>query len=883
MQADLYAGRAYIFWGSEFMNNTPDVIITGAAGDQLGCSVSTAEDVNGDGYTDVIVGAEGNDAGGTNAGRAYIYFGGFIMDNTADVILNGASANDLFGSSVSNVGDLNGDSYSDVIVGTWLNDAGGTDVGRAYIYFGGISMDEIADVIMTGEDDEDYFGISVSTAGDVNGDGYSDVIVGADHNDAGGIWAGRAYLYTNSLSGNDIPDEFFTGGAADNYFGCSVSTAGDVNGDGYSDIIVGAYGFSSFRGYVYIYFGGIGMDNSADVLLYGEIFTSDWFGYSVSTAGDVNGDGYDDIIVGANRNEAGGNNAGRAYIYFGGTGMDNIPDVTLTGETAGDQFGVSVSIAGDLNGDGYSDVIVGAPYNDAGGTDAGRAYIYFGGASMDNVADVILNGAAAGDDFGSSVCTAGDVNGDGYNDVIVGTPNNDAGGNSAGQAYIYFGGVNMDNNEDVILTGAAADDRFGYSVSTAGDLNGDDYSDVIVGAYHNDAGGTDAGRAYIFFGGISVDNTADIILTGESASDIFGNSVSVAGDVNGDGYGDVIIGAQYSDASGTNTGRSYIYFGGASMDNTADVIMNGENLGDWFGSSVSFAGDVNGDGYSDVLVGAERNDGGGTDAGRAYLYLSSSPPIKPRIMSVKDVPFDQGGQVFVNFVRSGYDARGENNIITEYLIEMSNPPGVNGFSWWQAGTVQPNQNPLYTFIANTPNDSMTNNSGTYYFRITARTADPNEYWRSNIMYGHSVDNLAPLAPLAFYAQSNGNDVHLGWQANTEPDLLNYVIYRTDDPLANPDTLEVFAEIWDTIFVDTDPLTGSAYYFLKSQDVHKNLSEAVTDSIVEQTTFSLSVSVSNGWNMVSIPGLQPDNQNINTWWPGKDVAANVFKYAGATRQ
>ena len=263
---------------------------------------------------------------------------------------------------------------------------------------------------------------------------------------------------------------------------------------------------------------------------------NDFFGYSVSTAGDVNGDGYDDVIVGAYGNATGGIDAGRAYIYYGGNIFNSIADVILTGAAASDFFGSSVSAAGDVNGDGYDDVVVGANSNDAGGNDAGRAYIYFGGSSMNNTADVILTGAAANDAFGSSVSTAGDVNGDGYSDVIIGAPYNDAGGIDAGRAYIYFGGSSMNNVVDVTTTGAAANDNFGYSVSTSGDVNGDGFADVIVGAYLNDAGGTDAGRAYIYFGGSSMNNIVDVTLTGAAANDNFGWSVSTSGDVNGDGY-----------------------------------------------------------------------------------------------------------------------------------------------------------------------------------------------------------------------------------------------------------------------------------------------------------------------------------------------------------
>ncbi|RKY99771.1 MAG: hypothetical protein DRQ13_01685 [Ignavibacteriae bacterium] len=874
-----WAGRSYIYFGGASMDNVADVIMTGeASGDFFGVSVSTAGDVNGDGYSDIIVGANGNNAGGADAGKSYIYFGGVSMDNIADVTMTGVAASDNFGKSVSTAGDVNGDGYSDVIVGAYYNDAGGNWAGRSYIYFGGISMDNIADVQMTGEAAIDFFGISVSIAGDVNGDGYSDVIVGAFGNDAGGSDAGRAFLYLNSLTGPDIPDEFFTGESASDFFGISVSTAGDVNGDGYSDVIVGApYNDAggAEAGRAYIYFGGASMDNAADITMTGET-AGDRFGYSVSTAGDVNGDGYSDIIIGAYKSDAGGTDAGRAYIYFGGTSMDNTADVIMTGEAAGDQLGYSVSTAGDVNGDGYSDIIVSANVNDAGGSNAGRVYIYFGGTSMDNIADVIMTGEAAGDLLGSSVSTAGDVNGDGYSDVIVGARSNDAGGTDAGRSYIYYGGRWMDNYADVTMTGEVAGDLFGYSVSTAGDVNGDGYSDVIVGAFSNNTGGGDAGRSYIYYGGTSMDNSADVTMTGEAASDFFGVSVSTAGDVNRDGYSDIIVGADGNNAGGTNAGKSYIYFGGVSMDNIADVTMTGEVADDRFGHSVSTAGDVNGDGYSDIIVGARWNDAGGNNAGRAYLYLSSSPPIKPRIMSVKDVPFDQGGYVYVNFVRSGYDAKGESNIITEYIVEMSNPPGPTGFSWAQIGSVQPLQNPLYTFIAHTPNDSMTNNSGTYYFRVTARTEDPNQYWRSNIMYGHSVDNLAPLAPEAFYAQNNGSDIKLGWKANAEPDLKNYVIYRTDYPGAEPDTLTPLAQITDTTFIDTNPLPGTSYYYLRAQDINNNLSTSATTN-VSALTFLLAVSVVDGWNMVSVPGVNPDGQGVDFWWSGKDPTASVFKY------
>ena len=294
------------------------------------------------------------------------------------------------------------------------------------------------------------------------------------------------------------------------------------------------------------------------------INTGDRFGNSVSSAGDVNGDGYDDIIVGAPNYS----NTGRVYLYFGGLTIgliNDTADVTITGVAVNSNFGFVVSSAGDVNDDGYDDVIVGA---DEYSSSTGRAYVYFGGASMNNVADVIMTGEAANNFFGNSVSSAGDVNGDGYSDVIAGARGYSS---NTGRAYVFFGGAVMNNAADVIMTGEAASNFFGRSVSSAGDVNGDGYSDVIVGA---DGYSSDTGRAYVFFGGAVMDSAADVTMTGEAAGS-FGFSVSSAGDVNGDGYSDVIVGA---DGYSSNTGKAYVYFGGAVTNNDADVMMTGKQL-----------------------------------------------------------------------------------------------------------------------------------------------------------------------------------------------------------------------------------------------------------------------------------------------------------------
>jgi hypothetical protein len=236
-------------------------------------------------------------------------------------------------------------------------------------------MDNTADVTFTGEGTDNYFGISVSGAGDVNDDGYDDVIVGAYE-------TGRAYIYLGATGTtmDNTADVEMIGEIVDgtrNDFGWSVSGAGDVNNDGYADVIVGAYRYNSYTGRAYIYYGGSSMDNAADVTFTGEGTDND-FGWSVSGAGDVNGDNFDDVIVGADGYNS---ETGRAYIYYGATGttMDNTVDVTLDGEGTYNEFGYSVSGAGDVNNDGYADVIVGAYEYSLNG----KAYVY--GGAPDNV------------------------------------------------------------------------------------------------------------------------------------------------------------------------------------------------------------------------------------------------------------------------------------------------------------------------------------------------------------------------------------------------------------------------------------------------------------------------------------------------------------------
>jgi len=629
-------GMAYVYYGSASgLSQIPDWTAESNQEDaNFGWSVSTAGDVNGDGYSDVIVGAYRYDNGEMNEGRAYVYYGSssglsLVPDWTAES--DQADAN--FGWSVSTAGDVNGDGYSDVIVGAYGYDNGETDEGRAFVYYGSSSgLSQTPD--WTGESDQigAGFGVSVSTAGDVNGDGCSDVIIGAYSYDNGEMNEGRAFVYYGSSSGLSLtPDWTAESNQADAYFGISVSIAGDVNGDGYSDVIIGAYYYDNAEtneGRAFVYYG------SASGLSQTPEWTAEsnqigaHFGWSVSTAGDVNGDGYSDVIVGAYRYDNGETNEGRAYVYYGSaSGLSQAPDWTGESDQVYAFFGISVSTAGDVNGDGYSDVIVGANWYDNGQSDEGRAFAYYGSASgLSQVPDWTGESNQSNANFGISVSTAGDVNGDGYSDVIISAPN-------SGMVFAYYGSISgLSQNPDWTAESDQTEIIFGKSVSTAGDVNGDGYSDVIIGAPNvivgdpnYDNGKEYKGKAFVYYGSVSgLSLVPDWTVESNHEFTFFGHSVSTAGDVNGDGYSDVIIGAPWHEDEYIDGGGAFVYYGsvgGLSQvpDWAAGINQSNAN----FGHSVSTAGDVNGDGYSDVIIGAYYYDDGEADEGGAFVYYGS--------------------------------------------------------------------------------------------------------------------------------------------------------------------------------------------------------------------------------------------------------------------
>ena len=504
-----------------------------------------------------------------------------------------------------------------------------------------------------GERSSDGAGTSVAAAGDVNGDGYGDFLVGAPFHGSGASDKGAVYLVMGSALGlpsvsNLAADTHtgplikFLGGSNNDRLGGAVSGIGDVNGDGYDDIAMGAAGAdngsSTDTGAVYVFFGGcdgvsgcgasslsglfaklpggsstaeLSVDTDADSIIYGDA-SGDILGFSLAGAGDVNGDGLDDVLIGSIGEDSGGVNAGAATLVLGRFAFPatilpatDASSFLLTGELSGDQAGISVSKAGDVNGDGYGDILVGAL---GAVTNKGAGYLLLGGCAGStcggvsglftsvssaapysvDLADAELRmvGESASDSAGYSVAGGGDVNGDGYSDILIGAPGHYSGGVNAGAAYMLLGGC-----DGVPVCGGATEGIF-----------------LIAGLSGGSSFSLDAAHA---------------IWDGEAPGDNAGRSVSFVGNVDGDGFGDLLIGADGRSASLAGEGAAYLVLGSPALGGSVSLSLStvnarwaGDGSAAAAGRCVSAAGDVDGDGLDDFVVGST-----GYQSGRGNSYV----------------------------------------------------------------------------------------------------------------------------------------------------------------------------------------------------------------------------------------------------------------------
>ncbi len=450
-----------------------------------------------------------------------------------------------------------------------------------------------------------------------------------------------------------------TGPTPGDRLGASVAGGADVNGDGFADTIYGADdALADNRGAAYVVFGGPdaaaidGADVEAGIGGFAILgpATASSTGFSVAMLGDVNGDGLGDVAVGVTD----GGGEGGVYVVFGSAAPVTV-DLSALGAagfeiTGGDSFGQSVAAAGDVNDDGLQDIVVGDP--DAG-VGAGAAVVVFGKAGTETVDGTApgeggfrVEGTVVGGSLGFSVAGAGDVNLDGFDDVVIGASDIPV----VGRVLVVFGKADtMDVSEDdlafagdegIQITGGAAFDRVGHSVAGAGDVNGDGRADIIFGAPGIDVGDEDlAGRVFVLFGGVDIASTTLDALTmgnggfsldGVSQFDFAGWSVAGAGDVNRDGYADVVIGAQGADTPESNSGRVYVLYGAPDLSggSLADFPvgdggfqLDGEAFEHFAGGAVHGSADRNGDGFDDLALGLPEAE---SDAGLGYVCFGGN-------------------------------------------------------------------------------------------------------------------------------------------------------------------------------------------------------------------------------------------------------------------
>ena len=619
------------------------------------------------------------------------------ISDTADNFTATLGNSDGLGRGVANLGDVDGDGNTDLLVGALRDDDGATDAGAAYIMFlnahGGANavsgyqkIGNSSGGFSTTLGSADYFGTQVAAVGDVDGNGVPDAAIAAIFDDDGGTNRGAVYvlLLQSTGAGNVsvLSEEKIKDKLTDkidvlsntNQFGLGLAGAGDVDLDGLPDLIVGAYNAEALNeGACYLI--TLNADGSAKDFrkiteTHGWDYTGldqrDQFGKCVAPLGDLDGNGVTDFIVGATKDDDGGTDRGAVYVLLS-------DDQTLTATAGGfpllagwieeneggftgtldanDNFGSAIINIGDVDNDGHDDLAVGAANDDDGGTDRGAVYILFmdGNGAVDSyqkISDTQGSFTATIDNsdyFGNALAAPGDLDADGVPDLIVGVPYDDDGGTNHGAIYVLY--LNTDGTVDTYqkisdTNGSFSatidnDDRFGCSIATVGDLDGDGYADLVVGADGDDDDHTNSGAAYVLF--LASDETvdsyhkinetsSDLLSTALSTNSFFGKTIVSLGDVDGDTFNDLGIYAELSAGSGS------LFVLLMNSDGTVDVEsrigvsqLPGELANaDYFGQGLAAPGDLNNDKIPDLIATAYGDDDGESAAGAFYTLLLNS-------------------------------------------------------------------------------------------------------------------------------------------------------------------------------------------------------------------------------------------------------------------
>ncbi|HTO52883.1 MAG TPA: FG-GAP-like repeat-containing protein [Myxococcota bacterium] len=697
-------GQVWVWSGDTNPGNGPVLLIpqtanwsargtsgpNGTTGGDFGSSISAGGDVNGDGYADLVVGAPTFSDGQTGEGAVVLYLGaadfsGMPGGTSSPGQLNGtlANANRLLESNQGNLGlggrvqiagDVNGDGFADVLA---------TESQSAGVLLAGAAGSSPALTTLWSGTSPSGSGFSAAL-GDLNGDGLADFAL-THFSQTTTTVPGAIDVHFGRKGSAPLPatgDLLITAPNTTNFFefGLDAATTGDVNGDGYADLVGLALRnpFNQGIDSVLVYPGG-GNPTTTQPFPYffGDLQTGQTqsaFGLGLSPAGDINGDGFGDFIVGSPSFSDGESGEGRFEIFMGSSCAPNclfpvLPVPTAwEGNQAGAQQGYSVAGIGDVNGDGFDDVAVGAPLYDQTvlrqvRTDAGRVQVYLGDGTggltlARSLSDVGVLSFVSGEEFGWAVAPAGDVNGDGLADLLVSAPLFPNGSLAqAGRVYLYLGEKSTGGviGPVTTLSGTLASQHFGIHVASAGDVNGDGYSDVIVAAPNGGPNGEPV--AYVYLGQKNgLNPTPWETLVGSGTGDDNDVNVASAGDVNGDSYSDVIVGEpEFSGPLGVNQGRARVFHGGPNPNTSPATTLLGPDPNSRFGSGVGGGGDVDGDGISDVVVGEQWY---ASFQGRAHVFLGHklSGLVTPEAVTL-DSPVsgrgDFGRDVFDNFDFNG--------------------------------------------------------------------------------------------------------------------------------------------------------------------------------------------------------------------------------------
>ncbi len=427
-----------------------------------------------------------------------------------------------------------------------------------------------------------------------------------------------------------------------------MSELEDLNGDLRWEFLVGAPGAPNGgnHGAVHMWLGNKELTTEADFVWTG--VNEEKFGFAVARIGDVNDDGLPDWAVGAPDSDEDGSTKGKVYVFYGNSDPALIGSpVGIIGETGGDNFGFSISAAGDFNNDGVADFIVGAPALDVASPGrSGNAYVIYGhkdGVSTDLADATKLVGEFSNDAFGWSVTDAGDFLG-GADCVAIGAPrNNSQAGFRAGAVYVYEGGNIPDDKVDHIITtgGTAGETQYGFAVRGVGDWGDDFHTDLAIGGPYNNNGGLAAGRVEIVYGSATgPSEKGDRFVLGEIAGDNFGYSLDRIWDFTGNTADDVLIGAPFHDQPAGNCGKGYVFEGGSPATSAKDLMLKGNvpmkpgaEANDHYGWAVASAGDFDGDGDWDLAVGAPEGNKL-NDAVTGFIHLQdSSAEVVPSFFS----------------------------------------------------------------------------------------------------------------------------------------------------------------------------------------------------------------------------------------------------------